>query len=93
MGFSGDRELGIDELKAAAELKGTGRSVFAIMMLLMNFLYTETMIGWGNKNWSMINYLLERLTQCCPKVSLRLMETENDISCKIDQLNCDSLEL
>ncbi|XP_074598536.1 tetratricopeptide repeat protein 39B-like isoform X2 [Brevipalpus obovatus] len=71
MGFSGDREFGIEELKAAADLEGTGRSIFAIMMLLMNFMYTETMIGWGDKNWSMIDYLLKHLSKCCPKSVFR----------------------
>uniref|UniRef100_T1KFU4 Tetratricopeptide repeat protein 39B n=1 Tax=Tetranychus urticae TaxID=32264 RepID=T1KFU4_TETUR len=67
MGFSGERSIGIDELTAAAELDGTGRSPFAIILLLINFSHIETMIGWGEKDITRIEDLLDKQASHCPK--------------------------
>lgn len=70
MGFSGDRDIGINELTAAAELEGTGRSTFAMILLLINFCYIETMIGSGNKDLDRIENLLNRQERSCPEVTI-----------------------
>lgn len=68
IGFSGDGKVGVSELTAAAELDGTGRSPFATIMLLMNFMYIEAQNGWGEQNWTMIDSLMNRLASNCPEV-------------------------
>ncbi|CAN9510308.1 unnamed protein product [Ophioblennius macclurei] len=74
LGFSGDRELGLSELRAGAASHSL-RSILSTLTLLMFHLYITVILGTGDGNLSEAESLLEPYTKKFPNGALILFYT------------------
>ena len=68
MGYPGDRFAALAKLKASAMVNYSGRSDLVIYVLLMNFLYTDLMVGWGKTDLEAAATLVAHMKTNHPKV-------------------------
>ncbi|XP_077460975.1 tetratricopeptide repeat protein 39B-like [Stigmatopora argus] len=71
LGFSGDRELGLSELRAGAS-SGSLRSILSTLTLLMFHLYVSVILGSGDVDLSEAEALLEPYAKRFPNGALML---------------------
>lgn len=74
LGFSGDRELGLSELRAGAASNSL-RSILSTLTLLMFHLYITVILGTGDGNLTEAETLLEPYTKKFPNGALMLFYT------------------
>ncbi|KAF7660432.1 hypothetical protein LDENG_00281960 [Lucifuga dentata] len=74
LGFSGDREMGLSELRAGAASSSL-RSILSTLMLLMFHLYITVILGTGEGNLTEAEALLEPYTEKFPNGALILFYT------------------
>lgn len=68
VGFSADREMGLDEMIKVVGLDNTLRTGFFIIFLLSYFLYVEVLLGWGELDIDLVQQFLNKQLEKFPKV-------------------------